>query len=175
METSLLGWPPDGPKLELDHRTFSYAGKFVMTNTGKAVVHENGEIRAVAAFNADRTDPTCLWVRYITTHIEHRGEGIGTRLLGFVLDCAHERGYDRVRIAVNNPFAYEACYRVGFGYTGRETGLAELVLETPRDGSKTGVRKRYQQGLDVFRERESNESEGAFLDRKRGAEPPTVE
>lgn len=168
MEPELLGWPPDGPKLELDYRTFSYAGKFVMTNSGKAVINDEREIRAAAAFNEDRTDSGTLWIRYITTHVDHRGEGLGPRLLRFVRERACERGYDRVRIAVNNPFAYEACYRAGFAYTGRETGLAELVLETP--GKRE--RRRYQEGLDAFRERDLGDAERDFLDRKHGVDPP---
>ncbi len=171
MKPELLGWPSDELQLRLDHRTFSYAGKFVMTTTGKAVVREGGEIRAAAAFNEDRTDPETLWIRYVTTHVERRGEGIGTRLLGFVSERARSRGYKRVRIAVNNPFAYEACYRAGFCYTGRETGLAELVLEAPGERA----RARYQQGFDLFRGRDLGEDERAFLDRKRGTDPPTVE
>ena len=170
MNAVLLGWPSDEPKLELDYRRFSYAGKFVMTNTGKALIRENEEIRAVAAFNEDRTDSTTLWIRYITTHVEHRGKGLGTRLLEFVRKCAQERGYDRVRIAVNNPFAYEASYRAGFSYTGRETGLAELVLEAPGERSK----ERYQRGFDAFRGRDASDGERSFLDRKRDADPPTV-
>lgn len=171
MEPELLGWPPDGPKLELDHRTFSYAGKFVMTNTGKAVVRADGEVRAAAAFNEDRTDDSTLWIRYITTHTDYRGEGLGPRLLGFVRERARERGYDTVRIAVNNPFAYEACYRAGFAYTGRETGIAELVLEAPTERTRTG----YQEGFDAFRERDLGDSERSFLARKRGADPPRDE
>ncbi|WP_122088471.1 GNAT family N-acetyltransferase [Halalkalicoccus subterraneus] len=168
MESELLGWPPDGPKLELDYRTFSYAGKFVMTNTGKAVIREEGEVRAAAAFNEDRTEPETLWIRYITTHVEHRGEGLGPRLLAFVRERARGRGYDRVRIAVNNPFAYEACYRAGFAYTGRETGLAELVLETPTKETE----ERYQEGLDAFRERDLDDAEREFLARKEESDPP---
>jgi GNAT superfamily N-acetyltransferase len=171
MNTELLGWPSEEPALELDYRRFSYAGKFVMTNTGKALVRDGEEIRAAAAFNEDRTDSSTLWIRYITTHVEHRGEGLGTRLLEFVRECAKARGYERVRIAVNNPFAYEACYRAGFGYTGKETGLAELVLEAPGDRSN----ERYQQGLDAFRERDLTEAERVFLDGKQDAKPPTAE
>ncbi|ADJ15034.1 GNAT family N-acetyltransferase [Halalkalicoccus jeotgali] len=168
MDLELVGWPPDGPKLDLDYRSFSYAGKFVMTNTGKALVREDGSVRAAAAFNEDRTEPGTLWIRYITTHVDYRGDGFGPRLLEFVRDRARERDYDTVRIAVNNPFAYEACYRAGFGYTGRETGIAELVLETPADRS----RERYQEGLDAFRARDLEEPERAFLERKHGVDPP---
>jgi GNAT superfamily N-acetyltransferase len=179
MEIELLGWPPDGPTLRLDHRRFGYAGKFVMSNTGKAVVREErggdgnedgdeGEgVIAAVAFNEDRTDPDALWLRYVTVREDRRGEGIGPRLLEFVRDRALERGYERVRIAVNNPFAYEACYRAGFGYTGRRTGIAELVLEHPGDRSA----ERYREGLEEFRERDLSTAEEAFLDR-RGSDPP---
>lgn len=34
---AVLGWPP-GPRLRLDHRRFAYAGKFVVSSTGKAVL-----------------------------------------------------------------------------------------------------------------------------------------
>ncbi|ERH03826.1 MAG: hypothetical protein J07HR59_00951, partial [Halorubrum sp. J07HR59] len=37
MEFTVLGWPPEAPTLRLDFRTFAYAGKFVMSTTGKAV------------------------------------------------------------------------------------------------------------------------------------------
>ncbi|MEM4781321.1 MAG: GNAT family N-acetyltransferase [Halalkalicoccus sp.] len=172
METELLGWPPDGPTLDLDHRAFSYAGKFVMTNTGKALVREGDEIRAAAAFNEDRTDPETLWIRYITTHVEHRGRGFGTHLLRFILDRAREAGYERVRIAVNNPFAYEAAYKAGFRYTERETGLAELVLEATATTDRR--RERYQEGLDRFRERGLGADERDFLAAREGADPPTI-
>ena len=43
MEVVVIGWPPNGPTLRLDYRRFSYAGKFVMSNTGKAVVREADE------------------------------------------------------------------------------------------------------------------------------------
>jgi GNAT superfamily N-acetyltransferase len=168
MEIELLGWPPDGPTLQLDYRRFGYAGKFVMSNTGKAVAREDDDVVAAVAFNEDRTDPDALWLRYVTVREDRRGEGIGPRLLEFVRDRALERGYERVRIAVNNPFAYEACYRAGFGYTGRRTGIAELVLEHP-DGRSAEC---YREGLDEFRERELSADEEAFLDRKRGADPP---
>ncbi|MFB6108669.1 MAG: GNAT family N-acetyltransferase [Haloplanus sp.] len=182
MEFVVLGWPPDGPTLRLDYRRFAYAGKFVMTATGKAVARDPTEavpegeydeaVHAAVAFNEDRTDETTLWVRYVTVRADRRGEGLGPRLLAFVADRAARRGYDRVRIAVNNPFAYQAAFRAGFGFTGEETGIAELVCERP------GPRDRatYQSGLDRYRARDLDDPEAAFLDRKRGAEPPaTVE
>lgn len=170
MEYAVCGWPSDGPTLDLDHREFAYAGKFVMSTTGKAVAHEENEIVAAVAFNEDRTDSHTLWLRYITTRTERRGEGFGPNLAVFIAERALARGYERLRIAVNNPFAYEALYKADFGYTGRETGLAELVLERPAERS----RATYQAGLDVYRERDLTESEEKFLDSKVTADPPAV-
>lgn len=193
MEYSLLGWPEEGPTLRLDYRTFSYAGKFVMSNTGKAVVRDpdvdgtsmpsddantapkeapeavdpsvfEDDIRAAIAFNEDRTDPGVLWFRYVTVHSDFRGQGLGPKLATFVADCAEERGYRRLRIAVNNPFAYQAMYKAGFAYTGRQTGLAELVLERPGDRSE----ERYREGLDRFSERDLSDEERDFLDSRTG-------
>lgn len=203
MEFALLGWPDMEPTLRLDFRQFSYAGKFVMSNTGKAVARDPGEQRpdppetdtdyegaapgseadpferdvvAAAAFNEDRTDPGVCWIRYITTRRDRRGEGIGARLAAFVAHHAENKGYRRCRIAVNNPYAYHALYKAGFVYTGRETGLAEVVLERPgqRDAAT------YQCGLDSFRaaadERDLSGDELSFLDRREGEDaPPLVE
>lgn len=175
MEFVVLGSPPDGPKLRLDWRRFSYAGKFVMTATGKAVVRAGDaatadDVLAAVAFNADRTDPGCLWLRYVTVREDRRGEGLGPRLCAFVAARATDHGYDRVRIAVNNPYAYEALYKAGFGFTGRETGIAELVLERPGDRSEAS----YRAGLDRFRERELSDAEREFLDSRSGV-PATVD
>lgn len=170
MEYDLLAWPPDGPKLRLDHERFSYAGKFVMTNTGKAVVREDGEIVAAIAFNADRTDASTLWLRYVTVRADHRGEGIGPRLVAFVRDRALERDYERLRIAVNNPFAYQALFRAGFGYTGETTGIAELVLEYPAARSRNA--DRYRAGLDEFGSRDLSGEERAFLEERIESGPP---
>ncbi|NEU57334.1 GNAT family N-acetyltransferase [Halorussus sp. MSC15.2] len=212
MEYSLVGWPEDGPQIRLDHREFSYAGKFVMSNTGKAVVREDegedgdsdgegtderevetddgsGErevdsgrdperdrdwveddrIVAAVAFNEDRTDPATAWLRYVTVREDRRGEGLGARLARFTTARLREREYDRVKIAVNNAFAYHALYKAGFGYTGEQTGLAELVLALPGDRS----RERYQSGLDVYRERDRlADEERSFLAAKSHADPP---
>ena len=181
MEFDLVGWPADGPQFQLDHRRFSYAGKFVMSNTGKAVVREPApedhgdeaadDIVAAVAFNEDRTDDATAWLRYVTVRRDRRGEGIGARLARFATARLRERGYDRVRIGVNNPFAYHALYKAGFGYTGEQTGLAELVLAAPADRIAEG----YQSGLDAYRAREDlDPDERAFLKRKAEAEPPAV-
>ncbi|MFB6101569.1 MAG: GNAT family N-acetyltransferase [Haloplanus sp.] len=179
MEFVLLGWPPDGPTLRLDYRRFAYAGKFVVGSTGKAVVRDpegdsdseyDDAVRAAASFSPDRTDADRLCIRYVTVRDDHRGAGLGSRLLAFVADRAEARGYERVRIAVNNPVAYGAAYRAGFGFTGEETGLAELVCERPgpRDAET------YRAGLDQYRERDLDDDTMARLDEKRDGDPPAV-
>ena len=169
----ILGWPPDGPKLPLDHERFSYAGKFVMTNTGKAIAREDDEIVAAVAFNEDRTDASRLWLRYVTVARDRRGEGIGPRLLALVRDRAIVRGYEQLRIAVNNPYAYEALHRVGFTYTGETTGIAELILEyeeTDGDGDDS----RYRDGLEAFGKRDLTDAELRFCTEKLERGPPTT-
>ena len=179
MEFRLVGWPP-GPKMRLDHEAFAYAGKFVLPS-GKAVVIE-GELSipdpaegytegvlAAVAFSEDRTDGA-LWLRYVSVRADRRGEGLGARLCAFVRDRAHERGYETVRIAVNNPYAYEALYKAGFGFTGRETGLAELVLEHPAPEGRSTAR--YRDGHSRFGDRDLSAGERAFLDARES--PPTV-
>ncbi|MBV0900986.1 GNAT family N-acetyltransferase [Haloarcula salina] len=169
MEFSLLGWAEDGHRLRLDHERFAYAGKFVMTSTGKAVAGDDG-VAAAAAFDADRTDPDTLRVRYVTVRRDRQGEGLGPRLLRFVRERAAERGFDRVSIGVNNPFSYQAAYRAGFCFSGAESGLAELDLVWPGDRSAT----RYQAGLDLFRERDLSAEEESFLAAKADVDPPPV-
>ncbi|QCC47626.1 GNAT family N-acetyltransferase [Halobellus limi] len=218
MEFVVLGWPPDGPTLRLDYRNFAYAGKFVMSNTGKAVVREPSDreagsaasdaaddsdavdcdpddgnhaadhepeadddyasgVVAALAFNADRTDDATLWYRYVTVHAAAKGERLGPRLAAFVASRAVERGYERLRIAVNNPFAYEAMYKAGFEWTGEETGVAELVLERRAEGTPaTRLRGAdagtYRSGLDRFRERDLGDPEASFLRDRVGAGLP---
>lgn len=167
MECRLVGWPADGPQLDLDHEAFAYAGKFVMTRTGKAVADQAGDRLAAVAFSRDRTDDDVWWLRVVTVRRDRRGEGIGPRLLDFTSERLLDRGR-AVRIAVNNPYAYVAAYRAGFGYTGEETGLAELVCERPGDRSVEG----YRAGLDAYRGRDDlSDDERGFLDRHGGAVP----
>lgn len=177
----VAGWHPavtnePGPQLRLDWRRFSYAGKFAMTNTGKAVVRAGGDdpesefdesIVAAIAFNEDRTDDQTLWIRYVTVREDVRGEGLGPMLCDSLATDALDRGYDRIQIAVNNPFAYEALYKAGFGFTGRETGIAELVLQRPDDRTT----ERYRLGLDRFCDRELSATERQFVGSRTG--PPS--
>ncbi len=169
VEYELIGWPADGPTLRLDHERFAYAGKFVMSSTGKAVARDGGDVVAAVAFNADRTDEDVLWLRYVTVRADRRGDGLGPRLCELVRDRARERGYERLRIAVNNPFAYEALHRVGFGFTGEETGIAELVLEYP---APEDADERYVDGLDRYDDRDLTADERAFVAERRDRGPP---
>ncbi|MFW5918955.1 MAG: GNAT family N-acetyltransferase [Halanaeroarchaeum sp.] len=169
MEVAILGWPPDGPKLELDWRQFPYAGKFVMTSTGKAVARDDGDIVGAIAFNEDRTDEHRGWIRYVTVREDRRGERIGSRLTaavaGRLLEC-----YDTVRTGANNPFSYQSFYRAGFGFTGETTGVAELVLDRPGDRSVG----RYRDGLRRYTERDLSEKERHFVESHLEAEPPAT-
>lgn len=164
----MLGGPDDGPTLDLDHERFAYAGKFVVSGTGKAVVREGGEVVGAASFDRDRTDESVARVRYVTVRVDRRGEGIGARLLA---SLSHHLLGDarRVLIAVNNGFAYEAAYKAGFSYIGDRTGLAELVLARPGDRSAGA----YERGVEALRSRESvEEGERAFLDGRAGPPAP---
>ncbi|QSG02639.1 GNAT family N-acetyltransferase [Natranaeroarchaeum sulfidigenes] len=189
MHFALLGWPNDGVTLRLDWERFSYAGKFVMSNTGKAVLCEERpkddrgvdpeDVLAAVAFNEDRTDEGTLWLRYITVRADRRGEGLGPELVVETVDRAIGRGYQRVRIAVNNPFAYEALWKAGFGFTGEGAGIAELVLAYPRSDAieehadVTSPTESYRNGIERLEARDGlTETEQQFLAARRDAEPP---
>jgi len=183
MEFVLLGWPPDGPTLRLDYRRFAYAGKFVLGSTGKAIVREgtdpDGEyddhVLAAASFSPDRTDDDCLCIRYVSVRDDRQGDGLGARLLAFVAARAAGR-YDRVRIAVNNPAAYVAAYRAGFAFTGRETGLVELVCERPAERPAPSDADAYRDGLALYRDGDLAlyPDDAARLEAKYEAGPPPV-
>ena len=195
MEPRLLGWPADGPTLRLDYRRYAYAGKFVVSGTGKAVLVPSGwryeevdrnadegngtvdsmrtDVFAAVSFDADRTDPDTLRLRYVTVRDDRRGEGLAPRLCAFVADRAAERDYKRLRIAVNNPYSYEALHRAGFGFTGETTGLAEVVLDRPAGEPAVLDPARYRAGLDEFADRaDLTDEEVAFLREKRDHGPP---
>jgi GNAT superfamily N-acetyltransferase len=198
----LLGWPDDGPTLRLDHREFAYAGKFVTSATGKAVLRAplardregrggaggdeasdaDGEVLAAVAFDRDRTDDRRLRLRYVTVRADRRGEGLGPRLVAGL--CARvratDRGLDRATIAVNNPYAYHALAKVGFAYGGEQTGVAELVLDRPLGSAPTVDPSTYRAGLGQFLaddragERDLDDGERAFVRAKLAAGPPAV-
>lgn len=178
VEFEVLGGPDAGPTLDLDYERFAYAGKFVVSHTGKAVARDGGAVVAAVAFDRDRTDAAVVRVRYVTVRADRRGEGIGARLLTFVagrLLAGHvmDAPVREVRIAVNNVFAYEAAYKAGFGYADERTGLAEVVLARPGDRSAAT----YRRGLDAL-EGGSTQSdpEAAFLaERRARGVPPLVD
>ncbi|MHB9285804.1 GNAT family N-acetyltransferase [Halobacteriales archaeon Cl-PHB] len=171
MEFAVLGWGPDGPTLGLDHEVFAYAGKFVMSQTGKAVARDGEELVGAVATSPDRTDESTLRIRYVTVRKDRRGEEIGPRLLRFVAEAALDEGYEDVCIAVNNPFAFEAASKAGYHYTGEETGVAELVMAFgPEDRSAAA----YRAGLDVYRERDLSTREVEFLASREGSDPPAT-
>lgn len=170
MEFELLGGESAGPTLRLDHETFAYAGKFVMSRTGKAVVREDGDLLGAVAFSADADDGRTVHLRYVTVREDRRGEGTGPRLLRFTAQRLRER-YDRVVIAVNNPIAYEACYRAGFVNTGTETGIAELLMRYAPDDRGSDA---YAAGFAVFADRDLPPAHAAVCDRHRSGDPPAV-
>jgi GNAT superfamily N-acetyltransferase len=168
MEYVVLGWPPDAPTLDLHHERFAYAGKFVVSDTGKAVARDAGETVAAVAFSPDRTDERTLRLRYVTVRRDRQGEGVGPRLCRLVANRATGRGFTTVLIAVNNPFAYVAAYRAGFAYTGETTGMAELLLEAGADRG----RERYAAGLGRFADRDLPAAAREFVEEKREAPVP---
>ncbi len=202
MEFAIVGWPDEGATLRLDYRAFAYAGKFVIGAPGKAVwrtpdgspavptfepdeplpetVDPDGferDVLGAVSFSPDRTDATCCRLRYVTVHRARRGEGLGPRLITRLVPRLAERGYETVRIAVNNPFAYEACYKTGFAYDGEQTGVAELELSRLASAPHPDHAdpERYRAGLDRFRDRDVDGAVRAFLDDRLEAEPPAIE
>lgn len=169
MDFEVVGWHPDGPKLDLDWRRFSYAGKFVMTNTGKAVARDDGDVVGAVSFNEDRTDDSRCWIRYVTVRKDYRGAGVGSRLTAFAAETLLDR-YETVRTGANNPFSYQSFYKAGFGFVGQTTGLAELVLDRPGNRSV----ERYRAGLEHYAERDLSDEERAFVDDHLNARPPAV-
>jgi len=177
MEFALVGASGSGVTLRLDYRAFAYAGKFVLGAPGKAVLRTadgspavpewepdeslspavdesafDDDVVAAVSFSPDRTDPDRCRLRYVTVHVARRGEGLGPRLIDRTIERLAAEGYDRVRIAVNNPFAYAALYKCGFAYTGERTGIAELELARPVDAPADGGPDRYRAGLRAFRD-----------------------
>jgi GNAT superfamily N-acetyltransferase len=178
VEYDLLGHPPDAPTLRLDHERFAYAGKFVMSDTGKAVacdptergerVDDRGALVGATSFSPDRGADRRARIRYVTVREDRRGEGVGPRLLRFTADRLGGR-FDAVAVAVNNPIAYEACYRAGFVWTGAETGMAELLLRHEPGGARA---KRYRAGFELFEERTLPDHQRGVLERNADTAPP---
>lgn len=169
MEYAVVGWPGDKPTLDLDHTEFAYAGKFVMSSTGKAVIREDGVIIAAVSFSPDRTDESRHWIRYLTVRKDRRGERLGALLAATTRAMLEADGAEEVRIAVNNPFAYQALWRAGFGDSGEQTGIAERVLSTIGDRSQIA----YKQGLSAYLKRDRlSDVERNFIQRRLEQSPP---
>ena len=195
MEFALVGASGSGATLRLDYRTFAYAGKFVLGTPGKAVLRTpdgspavpewepdeplapavdesalDDDVVAAVSFSPDRTDPNCCRIRYVTVHVARRGEGLGPRLIDRTVERLARAGYDRVKIAVNNPFAYAALYKSGFAYTGDQTGIAELELARPANAPADEDPERYRAGLRAFREddRDLDPIESRFISERLG-------
>jgi GNAT superfamily N-acetyltransferase len=164
MQYRLLGHPSDGPTLDLDYREFAYAGKFVMSKTGKSVAFEGETIVGAIAFSADHDDSDVGHLRYVTVRDDRQGKGIGSRLLRVTADKLHQETYESVVIAVNNPVAYRACYRAGFSYTGEQTGIAEVVLRYTPDGERAA--DSYREGLAVFEDRDIPPDQQTVLEKQ---------
>ncbi|GAA0542559.1 GNAT family N-acetyltransferase [Halorubrum ejinorense] len=202
MEYALVCRPGEGATLRLDYRAFAYAGKFVVGAPGKSVIRTadgspaapgwqpdeplpdtvdpeafDDEVVAAVSFSPDRTDPDCCRLRYVTVHAARRGEEVGPRLICETAADLAADGFDRVKIAVNNPFAYEACHKCGFAYTGERTGIAELELERPTATAAPVEPERYREGLAAFRETdgELTRAERRFVAERLERGPPAVD
>jgi GNAT superfamily N-acetyltransferase len=202
MEYALVCPPDEGETLRLDYRAFAYAGKFVVGAPGKSVIRTpdgrpaapdwepdeplpdtvdpdafDEDVIAAVSFSPDRTDPATCRLRYVTVHAARRGEGIGPRLIGETVADLAAAAFERVKIAVNNPFAYEACHKCGFAYTGERTGIAELELARPAGAPADLDPERYREGLSAFRETEGelSRAERRFVAARLERGPPPVD
>lgn len=189
MEYAVIATPDDALGLRLDWERFSYAGKFVMTTTGKAVAVEDGVLKdsdwppdpreaeadgvvAAVSFNRDRNDAGTAWLRYVTVRGGDRGRGIAPRLCAMTVDwLLSEFSVSRVQIAVNNPYAFDALYKAGFGWTGKKTGLQERVLEFPTPGDR---KTQYASGLRSYLDADISEDERDFIKSRISRGPPPV-
>jgi GNAT superfamily N-acetyltransferase len=152
--------------LELDADEFAYAGKFRVPSRKAVTRSDDGEsIVAAISFSRDRADEDAVRVRYVTVREDRRGEGVGSSLLDFTAERLLEEN-GAVRISVNNPFSYAAARKAGFGWTGEETGLAELVMERPRPSDGGEASGRHEQALRTFAERDLSEEEETYVRRK---------
>ena len=162
LEYEVVDW--SAATLELDE-SFAYAGKFRVPS-GKAVARDGDEIIAALSFSPDRADDSAVRIRYFAVRTDRRGEGIGSTLLEHVTDrLLDERGYATVRISVNNPYAFEAAHKAGFGWTGDTAGLAELVMERPSPDA-VDREEMYFEALRRFAGRDLTDEEDEFVRRK---------
>jgi len=198
MEFAVIATPNDALGLRLDWERFAYAGKFVMTNTGKAVAIEDDQrnvlddpswppdpreaatpgVVAAVSFNRDREQRDVTWLRYVTVRSDHRGQEVGPRLCAMTASWVLDQpDYARVRIAVNNPYALDALYKAGFGWTGETTGLRERVMERPPPTSldpAVDAGNQYRDGLRSYLDTDLSEDERSFIDDRLERGPPAT-
>ena len=129
---SIEGDIEGGPPIFLHGDKFSYAGKFITKDAGKILARIDEEVVGAISFNKDRNDEDIGWIRYMVVEKDHRGEGIGPELITYAIGVLREN-VGLIKVATNNIFAYRALYKSGFAYTGKTTGIAELVLEYPKN------------------------------------------
>lgn len=142
-----------------------------MTTTGKALLFDANTCIGITAFSFDRTCETRIWLRYVSVHDDYQGRGIGPRFLRTTAVELLDEG-ESIRIAVNNPFAYQAAYKAGFVFTGEQTGIAELILEHP------GIRSNemYLEGLNTFQDASHlSPREQSYATEKHTEAPPPVD
>ena len=168
MEYAVISFPGEEHHLALDYREFPYAGKFVSNNLGVAVAREEGELLAVASFNEDRSAGDTARIRTISVRTDRQGEGIGTDLLAGLQRWLRDRGFERIRMAVNNPHAFQAAYKAGFCYTGEQSGLSELVMELPGMRSVAA----YRAGMALFDDLVPEDMQTYVDEREHGDPPP---
>ena|GEM_PF-2318745 len=167
----------EAPPLDLATEEFAYAGQYRLRRYGKAVLTSRPDrptraVDIVAAVTIDRhrLHPDRLVVRRVDVRRAHRGHGWGPALLASLLPVAAAEGFRTVQANVNNPFAYVAATKAGFAWTGRTTGLAELIMRRPTDHPASCVDGRFIAGLTMFRRRRPSPAGRRLIARyRRGA------
>ncbi len=165
----------EATSIVLPQEEFAYAGQYRMQRYGKAVLTRRPDLPTaaaaiIAALTTDRhrVHHDRLVVRTIDVRRAERGNGWGPLLLRSVLPAVATAGYTTVQINVNNPFAYIAACKAGFGWTGRTTGLAELMMTRPTDRPSTWSRGRFIAGLSLYRRRRLATASRGLIARYRG-------
>ncbi len=147
-------------RLMLDHEEFSYAGKFRLP-TKKVVAREcDGDIVAVLSYDEERGSDAAR-IRYLSVRDDRQQEGVAAELVERASDRLLD-DYPAVRISVNNPYAYEAVHRAGFGYSGDTGPRDEVVMGRPSDDP------RYEEGLRKLLEADLPEEQRRYVRQKLG-------
>jgi len=200
MRFELVGWPGDGPKLALDYRAFSYAGKFVVSNTGKAVAladPDGPDATDTPPVDADERPPPATDVEGV---VDPDGQVLGA--VAFNADRTDDGVWWLRYVTVRADRRGEGIGPRLVAFTTerlRERGAREVTIAVNNPyayealyragfaftGEETGIaelvlsfpaadrsRATYQAGLDLFRARGPDGDERVFLDRKADVGPP---